>query len=83
MTPNDRIQIRTVKNLVKLIQEHLEAMQRDTQGLENPRWKQEVDEIWKQVFLHINRMSTKPQQSSLDSIKELWTTYLTHYVTTT
>ena len=82
MTPTDRVQVRTVKNLVKLVQEHLEAMQRDTQGLENPRWKQEVDDIWKQVFLHINRMSTEPQQSSLDSIKELWTTYLTHYVTT-
>ena len=83
MTPTDRIEVRTVKNLVKLVQEHLEKMQRDTQGLENPRWKQEVDDIWKQVFLHINRMSTEPQHSTLDSIKELWTTYITHYMTTT
>lgn len=81
MTPSDRIRVRTVQNLVKQVHEHLEAMQRDARGLENPRWKREVDDIWKQVFQHVDRMSAGPQQSSLEMLRELWTTYLTHYAT--
>ena len=79
MSPSDRIRVRTVQNLVKQVHEHLEAMQRDVRGLEYPRWKQEVDGIWKRVFELINHMSQEPQQSSLETIRELWTTYLTHY----
>ena len=34
VTPTDKIRVRTVSNQVKLIQEHLEAMQRDAHGIE-------------------------------------------------
>ena len=79
MTPTDRIRSRTVHNQLKLIQEHLEAMQRDVHGLEYPPWKEEVDAIWKRMFENIGLMSAGPQQSSLEMIRETWTTYLTHY----
>jgi hypothetical protein len=61
------------------VQEHLEAMQRDVHGLEYQPWKEEVDAIWKLMFKHIGLMSATPQQSSLEMIRETWTTYLTHY----
>ena len=79
MTPTDRIRTRTVGNQVSLIREHLEAMQRDSHGLEFGPWKREVDALWKRTFEHINHMSAGPQQSSLEMIRELWTTYITHY----
>lgn len=79
MTLPDRMRIRTVGNQIRLIKEHLEAMQRDAHGLEYPRWKSEVDEIWKRIFTEINHMKPESQRHALDSIKELWTTYITHY----
>jgi hypothetical protein len=79
VTPTDRIRSRTVHNQLKLVQEHLEAMQRDVHGLEYPPWKGEVDAIWKRMFKQIGLMSAGPQQSSLEMIRETWTTYLTHY----
>ena len=79
MTPTDRIHSRVVLNQVKLIHEHLEAMQRDAHGLEYEPWRREVDAIWKRTFERINRMSPGPQQHSLETIRELWTTYLAHY----
>ena len=80
VTPVDKIHARTVSNQVKRIQEHLEAMQRDSHGLEYSRWKHEVDDIWRRIFAEIDRMSTGPQKSSLHMIREVWTMYLTHYV---
>ena len=79
MTPTDRIHSRVVLNQVKLIHEHLEAMQRDAHGLEYEPWRREVDAIWKMRFKNIGLMSAGPQQSSLEMIRETWTTYLTHY----
>ena len=80
MTPNDRVLVRLVRNKTKLIQEHLEAMQRDTHGVEYARWKTEVDDLWKGVFESVNGMQAEPQGASLEEIKELWTMYVTHYV---
>ena len=82
MSPSDRIRARTVLNLVRQIHEHLEAMQRDSHGLESTRWKGEVDGLWKQVFQAIERMSAVPQRTSLETIRESWTMYLKHYVAT-
>ena len=81
MTPTDMMRARTVANNVKTIQEHLEAMQRDAHGVEYDPWKSEVDSIWKRTFGQISRMSPGPQQDSLELIRELWTTYITHYAT--
>ena len=86
MTPNtstaDRIRTRMVGNQVQLVREHLEAMQRDAHGLEYDPWKGEVDALWRRIFEEINRMSSEPQSCSLESIRELWTTYITHYPVT-
>ena len=79
MTPTDMIRVRTVGNQVRLISEHLEAMQRDAHGLEYAPWKREVNDLWKRVFEQINRMGPLPQQGALEEIRELWTTYITHY----
>lgn len=77
----DRIRVRTVRNIVVLIEEHLEYMQRDFHGLEYAPWKNEVDELWKRVFEEINLMSERFQAISLKTITELWTMYLAHYAT--
>ena len=79
MTPRDRIRTRSVGNQVRLIKEHLEAMQRDSHGTEYMPWKVEVDAIWKKVFDQINRMKPELQKPALESIRELRTTYITHY----
>lgn len=79
MTTSDRIRLRKVSNSVKLIQEHLEAMQRDAHGIEYEPWKLEVDTMWKTTFESINLMEQEPQLRALESIKELWTMYITHY----
>ncbi len=79
MTPQDRIQVRTVGNKVRMIREHLEAMQRDAHGLEYGPWKVEVDELWKTVFININEMDPESQPAALESVKDLWMTYITHY----
>jgi hypothetical protein len=78
-TPTDRIRARTVGNCVRMIHEHLEAMQRDAHGLEYAPWKREVDALWKRVFEQINRMAPSVQQGTLESIRDSWTTYITHY----
>ena len=57
MTPQDRIRVRTVGNQVRMIREHLEAMQRDAHGLEYEPWKAEVDNLWKGVFTNVNNMA--------------------------
>lgn len=77
--PHDRVLARTVENKTRMVEEHLEAMQRDSHGVEYARWKSEVDDIWKSIFEHINEMREDLQKSSLDEITELWTIYLKHY----
>ena len=79
MSPTDRIRLRTVGNQVRMIREHLEAMQRDTHGLEYPPWKSEVDELWKGVFINLNKLDEDLQPAALESVRELWMTYITHY----
>ena len=79
MTPQERIGVRTVGNKVRMIREHLEAMQRDAHGLEYGPWKVEVDELWKEVFTSINDLDSDSQPAALESIKDLWMTYITHY----
>ena len=79
MTPQERIGVRTVGNKVRMIREHLEAMQRDAHGLEYGPWKVEVDELWKEVFMSINGLDSEAQPAALESIKDLWMTYITHY----
>ena len=79
MTSQDRILARTVGNKVRMIREHLEAMQRDAHGLEYSPWRLEVDELWKDVFVNINNMNSDTQPAALESVKDLWMTYITHY----
>ena len=75
----DRFKSRLVFNNVAHIQEHLEAMQRDPHGLEYSPWKREVDHIWKRTFEYINGMGEKSQAMALESIKDTWVSYITHY----
>lgn len=79
VTATDMMRARTVENQARLIREHLEAMQRDAHGLEYAPLKCEVDALWKRTFEQINRMSPIPQRHNLESIRELWTTYIAHY----
>ncbi len=79
MSPKDKILTRKTKNQFKLIQENIEAMQRDVHGLEYNEWKLEVDGLWSEILGHINKMSPETQQRSLNMIRETWTTYITHY----
>ena len=79
MSPTDMIRTRTVANQLELIREHLEAMQRDMHGLEFEPWKREVDALWTRIFQQISHMRSGPQQSALESVRELWTTYVAHY----
>ena len=66
-------------NKVRMIHEHLEAMQRDAHGLEYAPWRAEVDELWKEIFTNINGLNPESQPAALESIRELWMTYITHY----
>ena len=79
MSPKDKILTRKIKNQFKLIQENIEAMQRDVHGLEYNEWKIEVDGLWSDILGHINQMSPETQHRSLNMIRESWTTYITHY----
>ena len=79
MSPEDRVRIRAIGNKVRMIHEHLESMQRDVHGLEYSPWRTEVDEIWKDVFTSINNLDAESQPAALESIKDLWMTYITHY----
>ena len=81
ITVSDKIRLRTLGQQLRLIQEHLEAMQRDSHGLEYDPWKREVDHIWKQTFKIISQMSVTLQQTSLEKIRELWMSYVRHYAT--
>tara|TARA_B100000749_G_scaffold209436_1_gene164388 strand:- start:78 stop:314 length:237 start_codon:yes stop_codon:yes gene_type:complete len=71
--------MRNVHNKMRLVQEHLEAMQRDVYGLEYRHWKNEVDALWRSVFEEISKMGDDPQQTTLETIRADWTLYLTHY----
>ena len=75
----DVLHSRIVQNNVVRIEEHLEAMQRAPHGLEFGPWKREVDEIWKSSFERINQMGESSQRSILESIRETWVSYITHY----
>lgn len=79
MTPQDKILVRSVGNKARMIREHLEAMQRDAHGLEYAPWKVEVDELWKDIFMNINSLDADTQPAALESVKDLWMTYITHY----
>ena len=79
VTPSDMCRMRSVSNDLRRLSEHLEAMQRDIHGLEYAPWKEEVDYLWRGVFARINVMNEMPQKHSLEEIRELWTTYITHY----
>jgi hypothetical protein len=74
--------VRTVHNVLRLVQEHLEAMQRDVYGLEYGSWKDEVDGLWRGLFEQIGRMSAGPQRDCLEMVRDQWTAYVTHYVST-
>ncbi len=75
----DILHSRIVQNNVVRIEEHLEAMQRDPHGLEFGPWKMEVDETWKSSFDRINKMGESSQRVILESIREIWVNYITHY----
>ena len=62
-----------------MIREHLEAMQRDAHGLEYAPWRAEVDEIWKRVFQDVSEMDAELQPAVLESVRDLWMSYITHY----
>ncbi len=70
---------RIVDNRLRLVREHLEAMQRDVHGLEYDPWKSEVDHLWKKVFEQISLMSEEPQRAALETVRETWTSYIAHY----
>ena len=76
---SDRFFLRLVSNNVSQILEHLEAMQRDAHSPEYTHWKEEVDNIWKRIFESINNMGEIAQKKSLESIRETWVSYITHY----
>lgn len=80
VTPTDRVRARKVRNLVKLIAEHLEAMQRDAHGLEYEPWRVEVDHLWKETFRQISNMPEGSQQRCLEMIREPWMSYFSSYV---
>ena len=80
MTPTDRVRARKVRNLVKLIAEHLEAMQRDAHGLEYDPWRAEVDHLWKETFRQISSLPERLQPRCLEMIREPWTSYFSSYV---
>ena len=77
--PSDIFKTRLILNKVARIEEHLEAMQRDPHGLEYAPWRIEVDHVWKQVFELINSMYEDAQLSALESIKETWVFFISHY----
>ena len=79
MTPIENIRSRMVINQLNSIQEHLEAMERDTYGLEYAPWKSEVDDIWKRIFLNISKMQPKNQGVALQAIETVWKSYISHY----
>ena len=78
-SPQDKMRIRAAGNRVRMIREHLEAMQRDAHGLEYPPWKAEVDELWKMVFQNVSEIDAELQPAVLESVRDLWMTYITHY----
>ena len=76
---SDRFFQRLVSNSVVQVLEHLEAMQRDAHSPEYAHWKKEVDDIWKRIFEFINSMGEISQKESLETIRETWVSYITHY----
>ena len=65
-----RIAERRIANFIRRIEEHLEALQRDSHSPEFKPWKNEVDAIWKQIFEEISLMSESSQIKILESIRE-------------
>jgi len=57
----------------------LEAMQRDPHGLEFGPWKMEVEDLWKRTFEGISRMTEQPQKEALETVRDVWVSYITHY----
>ena len=76
---SDKFFIRVIENKDASIEEHLEGMQRDPHGHEYEPWKKEVDSLWKSIFETINGMDEVNQKVSLNSISEVWVSYITHY----
>ena len=74
-----RITSRRIANLIRRIEEHLEALQRDAHSPEFQPWKNEIDSVWKQIFEEISLMPESTQIVMLESIREPWTNYISHY----
>ena len=74
-----RISKRRIENFIRRIEEHLEALQRDSHSPEYKPWKNEVDTIWKQIFEEISLMPEPSQMIILELIREPWTNYISHY----
>ena len=77
--PRDRLLFRSTLNNLNYVEEHLEAMQRDSHGLEFGPWRLEVEDLWKRIFEGISRMSEHPQKEALETVREVWVSYITHY----
>ena len=77
--PRDRLLFRSTLNNLNYVEEHLEAMQRDPHGLEFGPWRLEVEDLWKRIFEGISRMSEHPQKEALETVREVWVSYITHY----
>jgi|TARA_B110000263_G_C15001057_1_gene370509 plasmid replication initiation protein len=77
--PLDKMRLRIILNKVAFVEEHLEAMQRDSHGIEYNSWKDEVDNLWKQIFMYIHKIEEQNQNIALEVIKESWVSYITHY----
>ena len=54
-------------------------MQRDSHGLEFGPWRLEVEDLWKRIFEGISRMSEHPQKEALETVRDVWVSYITHY----
>ena len=79
LCPRDRLLFRSILNNLNYVEEHLEAMQRDPHGLEFGPWKMEVEDLWKRTFEGISRMTEQPQKEALETVREVWVSYITHY----
>jgi len=77
--PSDRLNLRRVSRKLRMVQEHLEAMDRDVHGPEFSPWKEEVDHLWRAIFQLANSMAAEPQREALEMVRETWTSYITHY----
>ena len=79
LRPRDRLLFRVILNNLNYVEEHLEAMQRDPHGLEFGPWKMEVEDLWKRTFEGISRMTEQPQKEALETVRDVWVSYIPHY----